>query len=296
MSTKTIKSHCRYCGHDTNHNVLSEHTESSREEYSFDQAFQIVECLGCNTKSFREVFEEIEHAYQIADDEWEVPTTIDVYPRFIKGHRTLNGDYYIPSLVRRIYKEVLLAFQEDALILAGLGLRGTVEAVCNDLDVSGRNLEVRISKLATAGYISRKDAERLHGIRFMGNDAAHEIKRPKFEQLNVALRIVEHLLSSVYILEEESQGKIETLITEFDQFKEILDKKIGEFTTGDELPIVAILGRDIRRVKDSLVTLEPELISKIDSGEITSLSKGKVEKYNNSKNDLQHYILSQANK
>lgn len=291
MPVKKIRSHCRYCGHETNHSVLSEHNESSREEYSFDRAYQIVECLGCDSKSFRDVFEEVEHAYQIAEGEWEVPTTVDVYPRFIKGHRSLNGDYYIPSLVRRIYQEVLLAFQEDALILAGLGLRGTVEAVCNDLEVSSRNLEVRISKLATAGYISRKDAERLHGIRFMGNDAAHDIKRPKTEQLNVALRIVEHLLSSVYILEEEVQGNIETLITEFDEFKELLDKKLGEFTLGDELPIVAILGRDIRRVKDSLATVESILLSKIASGEIDTLSKGKIEKYNNSKNELQHYVL-----
>lgn len=286
-----IRSYCRSCEQETNHSVLAEKTESSREDYAFDQAYQIVECLGCDTKSFRDVFEEVEHAYQISENEWEVPTSITVYPRFIKGHRSLNGDYYLPSLVGRIYKEVLLAFQEDALILAGLGLRGTVEAVCNDLDVSGRNLEARISKLATAGYISRKDAERLHGIRFMGNDAAHEIKKPKAAQLSVALKIVEHLLSSVYILEEEVQGNIETLITEFSGFSDLIKEKIKHLSSGEELPIIGILGRDIRRVKESLPNLEPELISKIDGGDISFLTKGKVDKYENSKHDLQHYVV-----
>lgn len=292
MSSKKVKSHCRYCGHETNHSILSQQIVSSREDFSFDHTYQITECLGCDTKSFRDVYEEIEHAYQIAEDEWEVPTSINVYPRFIKGHRSLDGEYYLPSLVGRIYKEVLLAFQEDALILAGLGLRGTVEAVCNDLEVSGRNLEVRISKLATAGYISRKDADRLHGIRFMGNDAAHEVKKPKTEQLSVALKIVEHLLSSVYILEEEVEGKIETVITDFQRFKDLLHKKLKQFTTGDELPIAAIMGRDIRRVKESIVALESELIAKIGSGEVTELAIGKNAKYNNSKNELQHYVLS----
>lgn len=287
-----IRSYCRCCEQETNHSVLAEKTESSREEYSFDRAYQIVECLGCDTKSFRDVFEEIEHAYQISDDEWEVPTSITVYPRFIQGHRSLNGDYYLPSLVGRIYKEVLLAFQEDALILAGLGLRGTVEAVCNDLGISGRNLEVRISKLATGGYISRKDAERLHGIRFMGNDAAHEIKKPKSEQLSVALKIVEHLLSSVYILEEEVHGKIETLITEFSGFVDLIKEKVKHLSSGEELPVIGLLGRDIRRVKESLPNLEPELISKIDAGEISFLTKGKVDKYENSKHDLQHYVVA----
>lgn len=292
MTNKKVKSHCRYCGQDTNHSVLSEHNESSRDEYSFDRTYQIIECLGCDTKSFRDVLEEIEHAYQISDTEWEVPTSITIYPGFIKDHRSLDGEYYLPSLVGRIYKEVLLAFQGNALVLAGLGLRGTVEAVCNDLDVSGRNLEIRISKLAAAGYISRKDAERLHGIRFMGNDAAHEIKKPKSAQLSVALKIVEHLLSSVYILEEEAQGNIDTLITEFDQFKDLLDKKLKQFTIGDELPIIGLFGRDIRRVKDSLPALETELIDKIDKGEIPTLAKGKVDKYQNSKHELQHYVLS----
>lgn len=126
----------------------------------------------------------------------------------------------------------------------------------------------------------------------MGNDAAHEIKKPKREQLSVALKIVEHLLSSVYILEEESQGKIDTLITEFDNFKELLEKKLKQFTAGDELPIIGLLGRDIRRVKDSLPALEAKLIEKIDNGEMTEIRKGKLDKYLSSKNDLQHYVLA----
>lgn len=291
MTTKKLKSYCRSCGQDTNHGVLSEHTESYRDEYSCDYIYQIVECLGCNTKSFREVFEDIESAYQLYDNEWEVPTRIDVYPKFIKGHRNLDGDYCLPDLVGKVYREVLLAFQENALVLAGLGLRGTVEAVCNDLGIKGRNLEVRISKLATAGNISRKDAERLHGIRFMGNDAAHEMKKPKKEHLSVALKIVEHLLSSVYILEEEVEGKIDTTISEFSKFEALLEKKVKILNAGDELPLEAILGKDIRRVKESVATLEAELLNEIASGNIAYLAKGKLDKYQGSKNDLQHYIV-----
>ncbi|MEZ8408738.1 DUF4145 domain-containing protein [Vibrio splendidus] len=292
MTQKTVKSHCRQCSNETNHVVLAEKIESSQEDYAYSHTYQITQCLGCDTKSFREIFEEIEHAYQISEDEWEVPTSITVYPNFIKGHRALDGEYYLPSLVGRIYKEVLLAVQEDALILAGLGLRGTVEAVCNDLNVTGRNLEVRISKLATGGFISRKDADRLHGIRFMGNDAAHEVRKPKQEQLSVALKIVEHLLSSVYILEEEVEGKLEVTINEFTKFEELLTSKLKQFTSGDELPIAALLGRDIRRVKESLVTLESDLVDKIKNGEYKNLTAGKLDNYQKSKNKLQHYVIA----
>lgn len=291
MTTIKTKSYCCNCERSTNQNVLTEKIESSRDDYSFDRAFQIIECLACNTKSFRDVFEDIEQAFQIGEDKWEVPTTITVYPKFIENHSSLDGEYYLPSIVRQIYKEVILAFQEDALILAGLGLRGTVEAVCKDLKIPGHNLEIKISELATAGYISSKDAERLHGIRFMGNDAAHEIKKPETLHLSVALKIVEHMLSSIYILPEEVQGKLDTLITEFTPFIEIIDKKLDQFSKGDELPIINILGKDFRRIKDSFIDLESELLRQIDNGNITSLKKGKKAKYKQSKHELQHFIL-----
>ena len=291
MSNKKVRSDCRSCGQSTNHNILAEQIDSFREDYEYDQTYQILECLGCDTKSFRDVLEEIQHAFQISQNEWEVPTSITVYPRFIKDHRSLDGEYHLPVTVRQIYKEVLLAFQEEALILAGLGLRGTVEAVCNDLKVTGRDLEIKISKLATAGYISRRDAERLHGIRFMGNDAAHKIKKPNTIQLSAALKIVEHMLLSVYILEEQIQGNIDTLITEFMQFEKILNKKLEHFNSGDEVPIMGIFGSDIRRIKNSLPDLEAELIKQIDAGTITNIKKGKIDKYEHSKHDLQHFIL-----
>ncbi|MBA3003122.1 MAG: DUF4145 domain-containing protein [Desulfurivibrio sp.] len=292
MSKEKVKSHCRVCERETNHSVLSQYDESSRGDYAYDMYYQILECMGCDTKSFRQIFKDIEQAFQISESEWEVPTETNVYPKFIKGHKELDGNYYLPNIVGEIYKEVILAFQEDALILAGLGLRGTVEAVCNNLNIEGRNLEVRISKLATAGYISRKDAERLHGIRFMGNDAAHEIKKPKLEQLSAALKIVEHLLSTVYIIEYEIDGKIETAINEFSKFEELLKKKLKDLNKGEEVPLIGILGKDMRRIKESVVLLEQELKENINKGKFDLMKIGKVDKYNESKNDLQHYIIN----
>ncbi len=291
MTDKKIRSYCRRCGQETNHNIIAEKKESFRDDYAYDQTYQIIECLGCNTKSFRDVIDEVEHAFQVAEDEWEVPISIAVYPKFIRNHRTLDGEYLLPLMVGQIYKEVIQAFKEEALILVGLGLRGTVEAVCIDLNITGRDLEVKISKLATAGYISRKDAERLHGIRFMGNDAAHKIKKPNTNQLSVALKIVEHMLSSVYILEKQTQGNIDTLITEFAQFEKILNKKLEQFSSGEEVPIMSIFGNDVRRIKTSLPDLEAELIKQIDAGKIINIKKGRVGKYKHSKHDLQHFII-----
>ncbi len=292
MSKKSVKSYCRNCHKLTNHEILSEHTESHRDTYHCDITYQILQCLGCDTKSFRKVFYDFESAYPTHDDHWEVPEDVTVYPKAVKGHKEIEGLWELPSIVRTIYSEVLMALREDSKVLAGFGLRAAVEAVCNDLQIPGRSLDVRINKLAISGYISKNDAERLHGIRFMGNDAAHDIKKPKDEALSVALQIVEHLIASVYILEKKASGNIDTAVSKYEVFIQLLDEKIEDFNTGDEYPIAKFLGKDMRRIKESIVSLEQELISKINSGEYSKLTVGKIDAYQNSQNKLQHFVVA----
>ncbi|HGX0170739.1 TPA: DUF4145 domain-containing protein [Escherichia coli] len=291
MSVKHIKSYCRDCCKNTNHNVLSEHTDAYREEYSCDISYQILQCLGCDTKSFRNVFYDLEAAYPTDENNWEVPEEVTVYPKAVEGHKEIKNLWDLPDIVRTIYSEVLTALRENSKVLAGLGLRAVVEAVCNDLTIPGRNLEVRINKLVSSGYISKNDAERLHGIRFMGNDAAHDIKTPKSTTLSVALQIVEHLIASVYILENQANGNIESTVSRYEVFENLLSEKLKNFSSGDEYPIAKYLGKDMRRVKESISKLEQELISKIDSGEYAKLSVGKLDTYQSSESQLRHFIV-----
>jgi hypothetical protein len=52
--------------------------------------------------------------------------------------------------------------------------------------------------LAEKGFISSKQANALHEIRFLGNDAAHELDIPTVEVVSHAIDIVEHLMEQVY--------------------------------------------------------------------------------------------------
>lgn len=289
--SKDVMSYCRLCGRDTHHSVLSEHSESYREEYACNYEYQVVGCKGCDTKSFRIEFADLEGGFLGEDGEWDVPVEITLYPKPLENHQEVQDLHVVPDIVRKIYTEVLLAIKEEAKVLAGLGLRAAIEAVCNDQEIKGRTLEVRIGKLATEGLISKKDAERLHGIRFMGNDAAHDIKAPKDESIRVALQIVEHLIASVYILEKRANGTLDTAISKFDEFKGMLTAKIGIFSAGEEIPIAKILGKDIRRVKDSLSALEGELITRIQAGTETKFGVGKIDHYCKSATPLQHFVI-----
>jgi hypothetical protein len=286
----TVWTACGSCDRDTKHEILFS-VEESEYEYRLDHIYQVVSCCGCETKSFRKVVVDYEDAFQIDKDEWEVPKDVSTYPAVLKGHQALPGIYRAPRLVREIYGQSLDAIKYQSNVLAGIGLRATIEAICNERQVTGRSLEARIDKLAKLGFISQNDADRLHAIRFLGNDAAHEIQSAELEGLLVALRIVEHLIVSVYILDKDADGVLETLIKSYEQFEILLKEKVGGIASGTELPLFKYLGKDARRFHGYLKTHEARLIANIASGTFTGLTLGKLDTFAGTKEKFQHYVI-----
>jgi len=266
------------------------HTESVHgdpDDYHFMENFSIVKCCGCELISFRKEFHDIDAAYPTDDNQWEVPTDIDYYP---PKTISLIRAYSLPDTVGRIFKETCLAMATNSLTLAGIGVRATIEAVCLDKGISGRDLSKKINNLSTAGLISKKDCSRLHSIRFIGNDAAHEITKPSKSSLDAVMQIIEHLLHSVYIF-DSTTSELPTSIDEYPLFVRLLNKKVRSISTGSELPIKAIFEKDTRRVAEKLKEFEPMLIKDINNGDYDKLKIGKLDSYNNSTEQLQHYII-----
>lgn len=289
QESEIIYAPCVRCKRKTRHRLACEITTQGDSDYMYFESDGVIECQGCTNKSFRHLFRDIEQAYPVSDDEWETPEEIEFYPKYNPDHVELDNILQVPDLVREIYAESMLAVQAGALTLAGLGLRGTIEAICNERNITGRSLEARITKMASQGLISSRDAERLHAIRFLGNDAAHEIKRPSEIQISVALKIINHLVQSVYLLEAEMRRKLDTIITDPVEFERLLDEKLGEFKKGDEFPIAKFLGKDIRRLGQGASSLEAHLVQAIGTGEFKKLAVGKIDKFAGSKADLQHF-------
>lgn len=286
-----VKTPCSSCDRETWHEVLYAHVDSYYE-YRMDTNHEVVQCRGCKTISFRKVVIDYENAYPIADDEWEVPKDILYYPSVLKGHRELEDIEDVPSPVQDIYAQAVHAIRDELNILAGIGLRATIEAICNEQKIVGRTLDKRIDGLAKGGLISQKDAERLHAIRFLGNDAAHEIQTVEPKNLLIALRIIEHLLVNIYILDSEADGKLDTIIKTQEKFIEILDKKLPVLAKGEEIPLAKIFGKDVRRFHGYLSTHESQLLNAIAAGTYTKLTVGKVDHFAGSKDKLQHFVVS----
>jgi hypothetical protein len=282
---------CGSCERDSYHSLLNEHVYSEHE-YRMDVLHQLVQCQGCRSVSFRKVVADLEMAYPDEHDEWHVPHDITAYPPILKGHRKFSDAYRIPHPVRDIYEQSVQAMKESSGILAGIGLRATIEAICNEQQIQGRNLEKRIDGLAKKGVISQRDAERLHAIRFLGNDAAHALKSSDLNNLLVALRIIEHLLATVYVLDGDADGALDTVIVSFSKLEMLIRNHLPEFSSGDEVPLSKILGSDIRRLRGKAPDLEKELIEQIAAGTYTRLLTGKIEPYAGSSDPMQHYIVA----
>ena len=290
---ETLKNYCNECDKDTNHTVLEQHAwHSDHEHYDYSKYHKLVKCLGCDNVSLRVENHDLFFSVQNNDGEWIPDITIQNYPKKLQNHKKIENDYLIliPKLVRNIYKEVLLTLQENAKILSSLGLRACIESVCNHLEITGGNLAIRINKLSTAGFISKKDAERLHAIRFMGNDSAHEIKAPNVDSLKIALEIVEHLLKSVFILPEQANGYLDTIVDKYELFETLLEKHLTNFNNGDEYPLYHFFEKDWRRVQDFISNFQIELIENINNSNFNFLEVGKKD-INQKGDEIQHFII-----
>lgn len=288
--------YCNECGKETNYVILQEHKESYSDDYQCMYKYLIVQCSGCNDISFRYEFHDIEAAYPTHDpyrgEEWHVPITISTYPK-VKKHKMIEGSEFIPEVIYKAYKQTVDAYEAEASILAGIGFRAIIEAICSDQSVKEGNLQESIDKLLEKGILSKHDADLLHSIRFLGNDAAHEIKEPANGQLVTTLKIIEHLLESLYILPRIAERELETVINTYEQFENILSKAVAERKSGEELPLRVILGKVARRFTNTYKwpEAEAELNTKIIDGTYTKLQIGKVDNYEGIKGVVQHYVI-----
>jgi len=127
----------------------------------------------------------------------------------------------VPTVLRRIHRETIDAFNGECFTLCATGLRGLVEGICADQSVTDgpvkvqaaggetqivrkSNLEGKISGLCEKGILTKASTETLHEHRFLGNDAVHELAQPSHTELMLAIEIIEHTLEQLYEIPEKA--------------------------------------------------------------------------------------------
>lgn len=194
---------CGSCSRETHYKVLAEtrtHHEYGAGAVDYYQTYQIVQCNGCLTISFREISECSEDMDYDEEGQAFLKQTVRLFPNRVAGRPEMDNVEFLPQGVYRIYQETHAALCAELPIMAGFGLRAIVEAVCKEEKIGGGNLQEKIDQLVLSGHVSTAGGKILHSLRFMGNAAAHQMKAHSQREINAAFNVIEHMLQGVYIL------------------------------------------------------------------------------------------------
>lgn len=248
--------YCRNCKGQRNQKIIAEKkTSGTVEDYiQWIDNYFIIECLGCNNISFLKIYSDTEMTYHNEYGEPDYDEDIQIFPLYLENNEVLKYTYYLPQKIRSIYNETITALKNNIFILAAGGLRATIEAICNHLKIKKADLSIRIDLLHDKGYLSLNESKRLHSIRFLGNDALHEMEAPKSEQIVILLEIVNHLLENLFIQDKKIVDKIEIVIDKYDDFIKAIRNNINEKQIGEIKTINEILGKSRRLIKPKLFT------------------------------------------
>lgn len=215
---------CNTCMQVTHHSVEGEYQsfgEVGDGDITWGGKHSLLKCCGCETPTLKNVAWCSEDHGERGYD-FEPPRKSDK-ERIPKQFDSIRYG----SPLESAYRQTVSAFNQKLYTLSGAGVRLVIEGVCKDrkieegtlLDKTGSpriskktglpivsdSLEGKIYGLAEKRYILSEQAKILHEIRFLGNDAAHELDQPSESTVATALDIVEHLLEQVY--EQPEKGK-----------------------------------------------------------------------------------------
>jgi len=137
------------------------------------------------------------------EDFYEVPgefetRTADVvlYPN--QAGRLGEG---IPAAVLRTYEQALRCYASSLFDASALMSRKCLESVCATLSAEGRTLHAKLDAMQRAAQIDGRLAEWAHGVRVIGNDAAHGTDQEVTqEDARDAIDFMEAVLTYVFVL------------------------------------------------------------------------------------------------
>jgi hypothetical protein len=217
---------CTTCIGTTKHKIIAsldnegcEYEEEAGWSVEWHDEYQIIQCQGCESTSFRHT-SSFSEAYDPMTGEYELKERL--YPKRNTNSVASKSFYNVPSNLRRIYGELIDCFNNESPTLCAAGLRAIVEGICAQQGVADgpvqvsaegggtqivrkKSLEGRIAGLKEKGLLTESSAQTLHEHRYLGNDAVHELARPTDDELRLAIVIIELTLEQLYELPEKAE-------------------------------------------------------------------------------------------
>lgn len=192
------KLYCNVCHHQTNHNAKARHILEFGE-YGPYTGWEILDhclyiCAGSEMVTF------VVHCYSSSNHFGPHAT---YYPKRVSGD--LNGKIFhkLPSKLHSLYFETIEAFNNGCLLLCTAGLRALLEGICDDKQTGGSTLENKIDRLQSL-LPNSNIINHLHGFRFTGNEALHDLSAMTSDEAKIAIEVIEDLMNFLYELDYKS--------------------------------------------------------------------------------------------
>lgn len=207
---------CGSCNRSTRHEIKCSYDQIGNEydriagwSVDWSNRYQIIQCQGCETISFRHT----NWCSEVVDFDYD-GTSEELYPKRTKNELPRRDFHQVPHKILSLYREAISCFNFGGALLCAAGLRSIVEAICADQNVEDgpvmvgegdaselkrrRTLEGKIAGLHERRILDEQSMKTLHEHRYLGNSALHELSRPTEEMLRLAIEIIEHMLHHLY--------------------------------------------------------------------------------------------------
>ncbi len=192
---------CNRCGNETKHICKAEHYRDY-PNINPDGSLGLVErlgyrlwiCAGCERGTLGEYY-----IFDVNDDDYVRSMEEQFFPERTRFYVKDKSFKRLPNRLKTIYQEILRAYNNKLKMLCAIGIRALLEGICADKGIKGRNLQTKINNMTS--IIPKNIVVHLHNIRFIGNEAAHELTGATDEELRLAIEICEDLLNYIYELD-----------------------------------------------------------------------------------------------
>jgi len=199
---------CRDCKRKTAHLVLADvvHNipdDDEEDTWEASESYQIVQCRGCRTFTFRrQQTADKDMRTRDPDRSAEAQNVIvqELFPVRESKRDGLLDSEHVPDYVWKPYDETRTAMASNLPILAGIGIRAILDAICRQQKTKPGLLGQRLNELTARGVLTRTDEDLLQRTKGIGNQAAHEATVIAPDVLQAAFDVVEHLLKTLYVI------------------------------------------------------------------------------------------------
>ncbi len=204
------KMYCNTCKVETHHElkavhsrhyqeVVDEHTPFPQVVFWERYQYRFWICRGCDTAILEEAYTNEGMFDYDGKGIWEST----LHPKRARRDWPPKRFRQLDAKLASIYREVIESFNAELNILCAVGLRALLEGICADKGITVKGIQQKIDKLVQ--YLPSNIVENLHGFRFMGNEAAHELQAPERGELQLAIEVMEDLLNFLYELDYKAR-------------------------------------------------------------------------------------------